>query len=227
MVRWFRLRDRLRYRMRNFSVRVAEEVFDWVIMSKVMQRCGIVCVARDRFNEVNTMKTTTHTAKDFSSLAQRGLEKIVVNTGIGRLSQIANFTDKILPEVIAEFAALTGQKPSLRAARQSIAGFKMRAGAIVGLQATLRRRRMVDFLARLIHVVIPRVRDFRGIPLRAMDQHGNLTIGVKEHIVFPEISSDATKTNFGLQVTMVPRSQKSILALDLYKQLGVPLEHSK
>ncbi len=167
------------------------------------------------------MKISTH--KNFYQLAQSQLEKVVVNAGIGRLSQTANFSDKVLPELTSEFAALTGQKPSHRPARQSIAGFKMRAGTVVGLQSTLRRRRMADFLARLIHIVIPRVRDFRGLSLHAVDEGGSLTIGVKEHIVFPEISGDVAKTNFGLQVTVVPKARHREKAIALYRELGIPL----
>lgn len=170
------------------------------------------------------MKITTD--KNFYTSVQKNLEKIVVNAGIGRLSQLANFSDKILPELTNEFAALTGQKPSHRPARQSIAGFKMRAGTIIGLQSTLRRRRMADFLARLVHIVIPRVRDFRGVSLGAIDQGGNLTIGVKEHIVFPEISGDVSKTNFGLQVTVVPRVRHRKEAIAFYRALGIPLVRS-
>jgi large subunit ribosomal protein L5 len=167
------------------------------------------------------MKSITQ-HKDFYRFAQQYLEKIVVNTGIGRLSQTANFSDKVLPEVAAEFALVTGQKPSHRPARQSIAGFKMRAGTIIGLQSTLRRRRMADFLARLIHIVIPRVRDFRGISLNAIDRGGSLTMGIKEHIVFPEISGDVSKTNFGLQVTVVPKTRRREEVIALYRELGIP-----
>ncbi len=171
------------------------------------------------------MKSITQ-HKDFYRFAQQHLEKIVVNSGIGRLSQTANFTDKVLPEITAEFAALTGQKPSHRPSKQSIAGFKMREGAIVGLQATLRRRRMSDFLARLIHIVIPRVRDFRGVSLVSIDEGGSLTMGIKEHIVFPEISGDVSKTNFGLQVTVVPKVRHRDEAIALYRELGIPLVRS-
>lgn len=152
------------------------------------------------------------------------LEKVVVNAGIGRLSQTANFTDKILPEVIAEFSAITGQKPMLRGARKSIAGFKMREGNIVGLKATLRGKRMMDFISRLINSALPRVRDFRGLDSKAVDENGNLTIGVKEHIVFPEVNIETVKTNFGLEATIVPRLRNRDEALELYKQLGVPFK---
>lgn len=150
------------------------------------------------------------------------IEKVVVNSGIGRLSQNPNFNDKVLPDLIAEFSAITGQKPAIRPARESIAGFKIREGNIVGLSATLRGKRMADFLMKVISVVLPRVRDFRGVPVKAIDQGGNLTIGIKENIVFPEISAETSKVNFGLQLTVVPKIQNKAKAIEFYKSIGVP-----
>lgn len=152
------------------------------------------------------------------------IEKVVVNAGIGRLSQTANFADKVLPEVIADFAAITGQKPMFCAAKTSIAGFKIREGITVGLKATLRRKRMRDFLAKVVNVVIPRMRDFRGIDEHAVDEHGNLTIGIKEHIVFPEVNMETVKANFGLELTVVPRKRVRASALALYRTIGVPFK---
>lgn len=159
---------------------------------------------------------------DFSMLAKGGFEKIVVNAGIGRISTQANFTDKLFPALLEEFATITGQKPQTRMARQSIAGFKIREGAIVGLRVTLRGRRMVDFLKKFITIVLPRVRDFRGIAMHAIDGNGNLNVGVKEHLVFPEISAENSKVNFGLEITMVPKLQKRASAIAFYQELGVP-----
>lgn len=162
-----------------------------------------------------------NTYEQFMNLAKRDLEKVVVNSGIGRIAQQANFNEK-LPVMEKEFALIVGQKPAERPARQSIAGFKMRAGNIVGIMATLRGRRMADFLMRTINVVIPRMRDFRGIALQNVDQEGNLTIGIKEHIVFPEMNGEALKVNFGIQMTLVPQMRGREKALELYKALGVP-----
>jgi len=154
------------------------------------------------------------------------LDKIVVNSGIGRLSQQPNFEDKILPEVMKEFALITGQKPAPRRARLSIAGFKLRSGTTIGLKATLRGRRMSQFLERLTKVALPRVRDFRGVDLKNIDRNGNLTIGIKEHIVFPEISPETSRYDFGLEVTVVPRFRNREKAIGLYRDLGVPLKKS-
>lgn len=153
------------------------------------------------------------------------LEKVVVNSGIGRISSQAGFEDKILPLLMKEFAMITGQKPSTRPARISISGFKLRGGTVVGLSVTLRGKRMHDFLAKLNGAVLPRIRDFRGIPLKNIDQAGNLNIGIKDHLVFPEISAELSKTNFGMQVTVVPKAIKSREdAVALYREMGVPLQ---
>ncbi len=119
------------------------------------------------------------------------IEKVVVNSGIGRLSQQAGFEDKLLPEVEREFAAITGQRGALKNARISIAGFKIREGNTVGIMVTLRGKRMESFLKKVTNIVLPRVRDFRGVPTRAFDGRGNYTLGVKDHLIFPEI--DPTK----------------------------------
>ncbi|OGY68340.1 MAG: 50S ribosomal protein L5 [Candidatus Harrisonbacteria bacterium RIFCSPLOWO2_02_FULL_45_10c] len=150
------------------------------------------------------------------------LEKVVVNVGVGRLSSQPNFEDKILPEIMKELSLITGQKAATRPATQSIAGFKTRAGTIVGLKTTLRGNRLQEFLGKFIHVVLPRVRDFRGIKASAIDAGGNLTIGLKEHLVFPEIIPELSKVNFGMEVTLVPKISDPAKAFELYKSLGIP-----
>lgn len=152
------------------------------------------------------------------------LEKVVINTGIGRLSQQANFEDKILPEVMKDFSLITGQKPATRPARQSIAGFKIRAGMIIGLKTTLRGRRMQQFLERLTKIALARVRDFRGVDLKSVDKNGNLTIGIKEQTVFPEISPETSRYDFGLEITVVPKFRNREGAVDLYKSIGIPFK---
>lgn len=160
-------------------------------------------------------------------LVAKKLEKVVVNSGIGRISSQAGFEDKILPELMKEFAMITGQKPSTRPARISISGFKLRGGTVVGLTATLRGKRMNDFLTKLIAAVLPRIRDFRGIPLTNIDRAGNLNIGIKDHLVFPEVAAESSKTNFGVQVTVVPKQMKSReKAILLYREMGMPLQKS-
>ncbi|MDO8430148.1 MAG: 50S ribosomal protein L5 [bacterium] len=152
----------------------------------------------------------------------KNLEKLVVNTGLGRLSSQPNFEDKLLPELVKEFSVIVGQKPAIRAAKKSIAGFKLRMGTVVGLKATLRKKRMEQFLKKLINVVLPRVRDFRGVKNTAIDQNGNLSIGLKDQLVFPEVSPETSRVNFGLEVTLVPKSKNKEKAVELYKELGIP-----
>ncbi|MCP6720386.1 MAG: 50S ribosomal protein L5 [Patescibacteria group bacterium] len=157
---------------------------------------------------------------------KKNLEKIVINVGLGRLRQQSNFEEKSLPEIIKELALITGQKPAPRQAKKSIAGFKTRAGDIIGLQVTLRGKRMEDFFTRVISFVLPRVRDFRGLDLKNVDTGGNLNIGFREQFVFPEISADKSKVNFGLQVTAVSVFESRDEAIDFYRSIGVPLKKS-
>lgn len=160
-----------------------------------------------------------------NDLAVPRIEKIVVNNGIGRLSQQPSFEDKILPEIIKEIALITGQKPIVSKAKKSIAGFKIREGQIVGLKTTLRGGRMFDFLDKLIRIVLPRLRDFRGIDLKNIDANGNLNIGLKEQAVFPEINPETIKFDFGLEISVaVAGVKKREEAIELYRLLGVPLK---
>jgi large subunit ribosomal protein L5 len=152
------------------------------------------------------------------------LEKIVVNAGVGRLRQRGQFEEKILPEIVQEVALITGQKPSARPAKKAIAGFKTREGDIVGLKVTLRGQRMVDFFVRFVNVVLPRVRDFRGLELKSVDARGNLSVGVESQFSFPEIEADKSKVDFGLEVTIVPKIKNREKALALYYEIGVPLK---
>ena len=163
----------------------------------------------------------------FSSMTKNNfkkIEKLVVNTGFGRIASQPNFEEKVLPELVKEFSLITGQKPSSRAAKQSIAGFKLRTGMVIGLKATLRRKRMRDFLEKMIKAALPRVRDFRGIDLKNIDKMGNLTVGFKEHLVFPEVSPETSTVNFGIEVTIVPKERKREKAIVLYRELGIPLK---
>lgn len=154
----------------------------------------------------------------------KNLEKIVVNIGVGRLSGQPNFVDKILPDLMQAIGTITGQKPVICLSKKSIAGFKLRMGTVVGLKTTLRGKRMKDFLDKIINIVLPRVRDFRGIDPKSIDAAGNLTIGFKEQLAFPEITADAAKINFGLEVTIVPKVKNREKAVALYKSLGIPLK---
>ena len=157
-------------------------------------------------------------------MQSKDLEKIVVAVGVGKLKQNAQFDTQILPEITKDLTAITGQKPQPRPAKKSIAGFKLREGTMVGLRVTLREKRMKDFLGRMINVALPRVRDFRGIDPKQIDAAGNLTIGVREHTVFPEISPEDSKFDFGFQVTLVSGAKNKEQARAVFDRLGIPFE---
>jgi len=152
------------------------------------------------------------------------LDKVVINVGTGRASQLQGFEDKILPEIRKDIATISGQSAQIRRAKKSIAGFKIREGQIVGVRTTLRGQKMVDFFERLVNIVLPRVRDFAGLEIKNVDQGGVLNIGLREHMVFPEIDPDTTHHYFPLQVSIVPKIKDREEALNMYRSLGVPLK---
>jgi large subunit ribosomal protein L5 len=169
--------------------------------------------------------TTTHTKPLPVDLTK--FEKVVVSVGVGKLRNMAQFDDKVLPDIERDIALITGQKPSRRPAKQSVASFKTREGDVVGLQVTLRQRRMADFLTKVIGVVLPRVKDFRGLDTAIVDQHGNLNIGFREHVVFAEVDPEKVRVMFGVQVTIVPRDRNRDAAIDFYRSIGLPLRNSE
>lgn len=152
------------------------------------------------------------------------LEKIVIDAGVGRLGQTPNFEEKTLVQVMKDLAAITGQKAEIRRAKKSIAGFKIREGQIVGLRITLRRGKMVDFFTRLIRIVLPRVRDFNGLDPKNVDEGGTLNLGIREHVVFPEIVPEQSPVSFSIGVSIVPRIRDCVRAVAEYRKLGVPLK---
>lgn len=151
------------------------------------------------------------------------LEKVVIDAGVGRLSQTPNFEEKALVQVKRDLAAMTGQAPQIRRAKKSIAGFKIREGQIVGLRVTLRKEKMVDFFERLVTIVLPRVRDFSGLELSNVDHGGTLNLGVRDQLVFPEISPENSPLTFSIGVSVVPRKKNHDVSLAEFRKLGVPL----
>lgn len=146
------------------------------------------------------------------------IEKVVVSTGVGKKR------DKKQLELIEDrLAKITGQKPSLRPARMSIASFKVREGDTVGMQVTLRGARMFDFIDKVIHIALPRTRDFRGLKASAIDSMGNLTIGIKDNTIFPETSDEDLKDVFGLAITIVTTAKSKAEAEAFFRYLGLPL----
>jgi len=159
--------------------------------------------------------------KDFSykSVMQvPKLEKIVVNMGVGAAVQ----DQKLLEEAVKELETITGQKPSIRAAKKSISNFKLREGMKIGAKVTLRRDRMYEFLDRLISMALPRVRDFRGISDKSFDGRGNYTLGIKEQIIFPEINVDKISKILGMDITFVTTANTDKEAYELLVAFGVP-----
>lgn len=146
------------------------------------------------------------------------ITKVSVNIGAGAALKDSNYIEKISVDLIK----IVGQKPVLRKAKKSIATFKLREGVPIGITATLRGKRMYDFLSRLVNVALPRIRDFRGISETAFDGNGNYTLGLKEHIVFPEILLDNVEKTFGLAITIVTNAGNDELAKKLLTKLRFP-----
>lgn len=148
------------------------------------------------------------------------VEKVVVNIGLGRALK----DEKFLEIVMRDLALITGQKPKNTLAKKSIANFKTRKGMVIGAMVTLRGQRMYDFMSRLVNIALPRTHDFRGIDVKSLDKKGDLTIGVKEHIVFPEISGEEVRNIFGFEITVKVKAKNKEEVLALYKAIGFPMK---
>jgi large subunit ribosomal protein L5 len=146
------------------------------------------------------------------------LDKIIVNMGVGDAVQ----NSKLLDAAMVDLAAITGQKPRLCRARLSVASFKLREGMPVGCKVTLRGDRMYEFYDRLVNVSLPRIRDFRGVPTKSFDGRGNYTLGIKEHIIFPEIDYDKIMEVLGMDITIVTTARTDEQALALLTRLDMP-----
>ena len=148
------------------------------------------------------------------------LEKIVINMGVGEGAHDEKFIDAALKDL----EAITGQKPVVTKARKSIAGFKLREGQAIGCKVTLRGETMYTFLEKLVKIVLPRVRDFRGISNKAFDGRGNYTLGIKEQTIFPEIVYDEVVKVRGMDIVFVTTAKTNEEALDLLKGFGLPFK---
>jgi len=146
------------------------------------------------------------------------LEKIVVNMGVGEATQNA----KVLDPAVAELAQITGQKPVITKAKKSIAAFKVREGMPIGCMVTLRGDRMYEFLDRLLNVALPRVRDFRGVPVKSFDGRGNYTLGLRDQLIFPEIDYSKVEHQKGMNITIVTTAGSDEHARALLKAMGMP-----
>jgi large subunit ribosomal protein L5 len=147
------------------------------------------------------------------------LSKLVISSGTGSIK------DKKKIELIADrLAKITGQKPAPRSSKKSIASFKVRQGDLVGYQITLRGKRMCDFIDKLVHIALPRTKDFRGITKTAVDQMGNYTLGIKEHTIFPETADEDLKDVFGFGMTIVTTSKNKEETIAFLEYLGFPFK---
>jgi len=150
------------------------------------------------------------------------MKKVVVNVGVGEASQ----NIKLLDAAMEELAAITGQRPTLRRARKSIAAFKLREGQPVGATVTLRGKRMYEFIDRLVNVALPRVRDFRGAPTKSFDGRGNYTMGLEDQLIFPEIDFSRVSQSRGMNITFVTTSRNDQGARRLLELLGLPFRRN-
>lgn len=177
-----------------------------------------------------TFKTTQEQNKDSFKALKAHLDlsnpmqapkviKVVVSSGFGSVK------DKRKIEIIADrLAKITGQKPAIRSTKKAIATFKTRVGDPIGYQVTLRGKRMTDFLDRLVHIALPRTKDFRGLSRDSVDAMGNYTLGVKEHTIFPETADEDLKDVFGFSITIVTTSSDKKATLALLEHIGLPLK---
>lgn len=162
-------------------------------------------------------------AKDLglNILAVPSIEKITVNIGLGQIRD-----NKEQVEVMrTDLALITGQKPSARKSRKAIAGFKLRQGEVIGYSVTLRGERMYSFLTKLVNIVIPRIRDFRGLSVEKFDGKGNYSFGIKEHTIFPEIEAEKVKNLYGLSITITTSAKNNEAGEKLLRALGLPFKN--
>lgn len=180
---------------------------------------------KSRLQEKYRKEVVPALAKEFgikNYMAIPKVSKVVLNAGVGKIIK----NKEALDSLKKDFAAITGQYPSARVAKVSVASFNIRAGMIVGVTVSLRGERMYSFLDRLFTIVFPRLRDFRGLPKKSFDKSGNYTLGLEEHTVFPEVDT-AKSSPYGLEITIVmntgdPKKSERLLAL-----LGMPFEKGR
>lgn len=148
------------------------------------------------------------------------IKKVVLNVGVGGRRDDKSYIEAVQKDV----AKIAGQASSERRARKAISGFNVRQGNIVGYSVTLRGKRMEDFVVRFVHITLPRVRDFRGIKLSSLDKQGNLSVGLREHLAFPEIHADQTDVIFGVEATFVTSTTNREQAEAMFRALGFPFQ---
>lgn len=148
------------------------------------------------------------------------IAKIVINVGYGKIRE----RQELIKKISQQLTKITGQRPRTTVSKKAISGFKIRQAEPIGFQVTLRRRRARDFLTKLINVAIPRIRDFRGLESRGFDQAGNYNLGLREQVIFPEISPEESDSAFGMNVTLVTTAKTRQQAIEFLKTMGFPLK---
>ncbi|MEK7562069.1 MAG: 50S ribosomal protein L5 [Patescibacteria group bacterium] len=161
-----------------------------------------------------------------NQMAVPSIKKVVLNSSFGKevVNKTSGEREKIQNLVIQDMSLIAGQRAKLVKSKKSIAGFKLREGLEIAATVTLRKERMWDFLERLIYLSLPRSRDFKGFEPKIIDKRGNLNIGFREHISFPEIFTEKEKTIFGFQITVVTNAKSKEEGLELYKLMGFPIK---
>ena len=154
------------------------------------------------------------------------IEKVTVNTGFGRqiVAKTSDERKKFIEGIEEDLALICGQKPVKTEAKKAIASFKVREGMILGCKVTLRGKKMYNFIDRLIHLTLPRTRDFKGIALKSVDQNGNLSLAIKEHIAFPEVLPEKIRNIIGIEVTITTTAKNKEEGLELFKLIGIPFK---
>jgi len=174
-----------------------------------------------RLKDVYTKEVRKKIADEFgikNAMAIPKVEKVVLNMGMGDAIQ----NSKLLDAAVDELGQITGQKPVVTKAKKSIASFKLREGMSIGTRVTLRGDKMYEFLDRLINIALPRVRDFRGVPTRSFDGRGNYTLGIRDHLIFPEIDAGKVDKSKGMNITIVTTAKNDEQARFLLRELGMP-----
>jgi large subunit ribosomal protein L5 len=174
-----------------------------------------------RLKDTYTKEVRKKLADEFkikNPMALPKIEKVVINMGVGEAIQNA----KLLDTAAEELSTISGQKPVITRAKKSIASFKLREGQAIGTMVTLRGDKMYEFLDRLINIALPRVRDFRGVPAKSFDGRGNYTLGIRDHVIFPEIDPGKIDKSKGMNITIVTTAPNDEQARFLLRELGMP-----
>ena len=174
-----------------------------------------------RLKDTYTKEVRKKLAEEFkikNPMALPKIEKVVINMGVGEAIQNA----KLLDTASDELSTISGQKPVITRAKKSIASFKLREGQAIGTMVTLRGDKMYEFLDRLINIALPRVRDFRGVPTKSFDGRGNYTLGIRDHVIFPEIDPGKVDKSKGMNITIVTSAPNDEQARFLLRELGMP-----